>query len=230
MKIDQAAYDKLTSEQKRLWKKVGEEYELVGDTEIAAEMRRAKERETLRASAAEAQLEELRTKVTELEGNNGRKAGDIAAIERSWNDKLTAANTNATKKETALKAQLEKLMIDGAVNAMAAEIFVKPGRDSRLLRDRVYVEYEGETPVLKIKGADGKPSALTLDDLKKETVDNTEFADILIGSKASGSGGAGGTNSGGAGKKPSDYTEAERVALYRDNPTKFRELFPTPAT
>jgi len=56
MKITKEQFEALTAEQKKLWKAAGEEYELVGDTEIAAEMRRSKEREKARADAAETKI------------------------------------------------------------------------------------------------------------------------------------------------------------------------------
>jgi len=164
--------------------------------------------------------------LTALEGDNARKTGDIGTIEKSWQKKLEDQKTATDKTTIGLKKQLEAVMIDGALATVAAEIFTKPTRDVRLLKDRVYVDYDGETPVLRIRDKDGKPSALTLEDLKKETVDNPDFKDILLGSKASGSGGAGGNQGGGAAKQPKDYSEQERIELYRTNPTKFNELFP----
>lgn len=41
-----------------------------------------------------------------------------------------------------------------------------------------------------------------------------------------GSGGANGNNGGGASRKPEDYTEQERVQLFKTNPTLFHQLFP----
>lgn len=227
MKITVEQYNVLTAEQKKLWKKEGDEYALVGDTEIAAEARRAKEREKQRADEAETKLAELTTRLETLEGTDAKKRGDIQAIEKSWSDKLEAAKKTSEKSISTLKSQLEKVMIDNAINGIASEIFTNPKRDSRLLSDRVYVDYEGDAPVVRVKDTEGKPSALTLEDLKKETVDNKDYKDILIGSKASGSGGTGGGSGGGASKQPKDYSEAERIELYRTNPGKFRELFPS---
>jgi len=229
MKITKEQYDALTTEQKKLWKAAGDQYELVGDTEVAAEMRRARDREKSRADKAETDLAELTTRLSTLEGDSARKTGDIATIEKSWQTKLDAAKGASDKTIGGLKKQLEVVMIDGALATVAAEIFTKPTRDVRLLKDRVYVDYDGETPVLRVRDKDGKASALTLEDLKKETVDNPDFKDILVGSKATGSGGAGGNQGGGATKQPKDYSEQERVQLFHTDPTKFKELFPQSA-
>lgn len=226
MKITKEAYNALTTEQKKLWKISGDEYELVGDTEIAAEARRAKDREKARADTAEATLAEVQQRLTELEGSDASKRGDIKQIEKSWNDKLELEKKKNEKTVTTLKAQLEKVMIQNAIGGIASEIFTNPKRDSRLLSDRIYVDYEGDEPVVRVRDKEGKPSALSLEDLKKETVDNKDYSDILLGSKASGSGGVGGNNGGGASKQPKDYSEAERTQLFKTDPTKFRQLFP----
>jgi len=41
-----------------------------------------------------------------------------------------------------------------------------------------------------------------------------------------GAGGSNGNNGGGASRKPEDYTEQERVQLFKTNPTLFHQLFP----
>ena len=226
-KITKDEFEKLDEAQKFFYKADGDSYKLdIDDTDLAAEMRRARDREKQRADDAEREAADAKRRLDELEGSDARKRGDIQAIERSWQEKLDKQKADADKLVTGLKTQLEKVMVDSAVDAISHEIFAKPSRDSRLIRDRVYIDYDGETPVVRVRDKDGKASALSLDDLKKETLDNKDYADILVGSKATGSGGAGGNQGGGAAKQPSEYTEAERIALYRENPTEFRRLFP----
>ena len=48
---------------------------------------------------------------------------------------------------------------------------------------------------------------------------------LADGSGASGGGATGAGKGGGAVKKASEYTEAERVQLYKEDPAKFREIF-----
>lgn len=229
MKITKEQYDALSAEQKKLFKAEGDGYTMVGDTEIAAEARRARDREKTRADELATQLQEIKDQLEELQGNDARKNKDIGAIEKSWQDKLTALKTTSDKTTAQLKQQIEKLLIDSSVESIANEIFTKPKRDARLIRERLKVEYDGETPIVRILDKEGKASALTLADLKKETVDNPEFADILVGSKATGSGGTGGENGAGGPKQPKDYTEAERLHLYRTNRAEFDRLFPKSA-
>lgn len=228
VKISKDQYDALSDADKFLYVEDGDKgYKLdIDDSEVAEEMRRARDREKVRADDAERRVTDLETRLSSLEGDDARKRGDISAIERSWQEKLDKQKNDSDKLVTGLKTQLEKVMVDSAVDAISHEIFAKPSRDSRLIRDRVYIDYDGETPVVRVRDKDGKASALSLEDLKKETLDNADYADILVGSKATGSGGAGGNQGGGAAKQPSEYTEAERVKLYRDNPEEFRRIFP----
>jgi hypothetical protein len=229
-KIDKAAFDALSDAHKALYVVDGEGYKLnVEIDDDAPELRRAKEREKARADEAERKLAELNTRLEELEGGDARKRGDIATLEKSWKDKLDAATKKATDTITALRTKVEQLMTDNSVTSLASEIFTKPSRDVRLLKDRVKVEWDGDTPTLRVLDKDGKPSALSLDDLRKETVDNAEYKDILLGSRATGSGGTGGNNRGGAPKQPAEYSDAERIELYRTNRAEFERLFPTQA-
>jgi hypothetical protein len=227
IKITKEEFEKLPEAVKFEYKQDGDGYKLdVNDTEVAAEMRRAKDREKQRADEAEAELNKARERISQIEGDDARKRGDIATIEKSWAEKLEKAKKEGEEAVKKLKSHLETVMVDAAVNEIASEIFVKPSRDSRLIKDRVYIDYDGETPVIRVRDKDGKASALTLADLKKETLDNADFADILVGSKASGSGASGGKQGGGAAKQPSEFTEQERTDLFRNNRAEFDRLFP----
>lgn len=230
LKITKAEYEALDDAKKGLYTADGENYKLdVDDVEVAAEMRRGRDREKARADALDAEKKELEARISALEeaGEQAkRKSGDITEIEKGWQKKLDKAKADGDAAVMKLKKQLETVMIDGELAKIASEIFVKPGRDVRLLKDRVYVEFEGENAVLRVRDKEGKASALTLEDLKKETVDNADYKDILVGSKATGSGGSGGNNGGGAAKKPHELNDAERTELFRTNPTEFNRLFP----
>ena len=82
-----------------------------------------------------------------------------------------------------------------------------------VLNNRISTEFDGSNPVHRILDGSGKPSAMSVDDLKKEILANKELAPILKGSKASGTRGAqipaGGraTNPDNA-TKPFDWTKA----------------------
>lgn len=78
--------------------------------------------------------------------------------------------------------------------------------------------------IVRILDKDGKPSALNMDDLKKEVLGSKALAPLLSGSKASGGGANGGQGGGAAtrnNKKFSELTERERVEWHREDPEGF---------
>lgn len=99
-------------------------------------------------------------------------------------------------------------MVDNVATTIANELALQ-GSASVLLphvRARLAVDYVDGQPITRVLGADGKPSALTLDELKQELSANEAFAPIIAGSKASG-GGAGGSNGGRAAPSTSNRSK-----------------------
>jgi hypothetical protein len=160
-----------------------------------------------------------------------KKAGDIAALEKSWQGKLEA-------KEKELKDQYEGKIkkMESALSRLlrtnvANEIAMKIGLDgsesvlSKLLLDRIGYEEEGGDYKTVVLDKEGKRSALSIEELMKEVQADKAFAPLLKGSNASGGGAGGGSNkSGGAAKKFSEMSEKERLELYRSNPAEYRKL------
>lgn len=197
----------------------------VDDTEIAAEMRRARDRSKVEADEARAAAAEEKRKREELETAGARKAGDIDSIEKSWKQKLADAETKGQNETKALRSQLEKLLVQDVARAIATEISTSPSLILPHIKARLSADFSGDEPITRVLDEAGKPTALSVTELKQSFIDNKDFAAIIIGSKSSGSGATGSNGSGGP-KKPSEYTETERNDLFKKDPAKFRELFP----
>lgn len=145
-----------------------------------------------------------------------RKNGDTEALEKSWQEKFS-------KREQELMQQLEirdkKIIsstVDSVAAALASELSVPQSHKvvQRLIKERLAVEQRDGDFVTVVKDADGKPSAYTLDDLKKEFVSDPAFAPLIVGTKATG-GGANGSSSGGAAKKGNIAgSKQERIAEF----------------
>uniref|UniRef100_UPI0030DDBBBA hypothetical protein n=1 Tax=uncultured Salinibacterium sp. TaxID=459274 RepID=UPI0030DDBBBA len=77
---------------------------------------------------------------------------------------------------------------------------------------------------VRVLDASGKPSILTVDDLKTEFLGNESFASII--KAPAGSGGNAAQSRGGtpATKKLSEMSVAEQSTMERENPEQFREL------
>lgn len=94
---------------------------------------------------------------------------------------------------------VRNLTVTSAATSLASELAV-PGSSKALLphiEHRLAMDIRDGKPVVVVRDQDGKASAQTLDDLKKEIANDPAFAPLIVGSKASG-GGAGGAKSGSA--------------------------------
>jgi len=122
-----------------------------------------------------------------------RKSGDIDALEQSWKDKLTAETGSRDEKLSSYQKTISDMTAGSAARDMAAELAL-PGSAAVLLphiKSRLSVDMDGDSPLVRVLDKDGKPSAMSIDDLKKEIEADKAFAPLLLGSKASGSGDVG---------------------------------------
>lgn len=155
-----------------------------------------------------------------------RATGDLAAINADYEKKLQKSHDdykelvksrdnetkNAKRKELALK--------------IATEISTVPSVMERIVADRIHVDIVDGVAITRVLDADGKASAMSVDELKKEFVANKEYHPIIVASKASGggagSGGNGNQDAGsGAPTKLSEMTELERVAFLKRDKAGF---------
>jgi hypothetical protein len=226
MQLDKAAHDALDDAGKAHYKQVGETdvYKLdVEGLDDPAELRRARDREKARADESADALRKANEKLAETTNADARKAGDIATLEKSWKDKLDTTEAGYKNKLSASEKRLEKILIHDKASEIATEISTVPVAMARMLSDRLRVEFDGDEPIVRVLTEDGKPSALSLSELKAEMVANPKFAGMIVGSKATGSG-AGGQSGGGASKKLSEMNDADRTEMYRRDPAGFQRM------
>jgi len=176
------------------------------------------------AKAAKRKARELEELARQKEEENARKNGNIEALEKSWGDKLAARETELLNEKQLLEAQVYKLTVGSKATELAAKLAV-PGSDSVLLphiSNRLQVEtVDGEIKI-RVLDLQGKPSALSIEDLEKEFRANEAFKPLIRASNASGSG-ASGCQGGGATKKPSEMNQTERAAWQKDDPEGFAQ-------
>lgn len=176
------------------------------------------------AKAAKRKAKELEELARQKEEENARKNGNIEALEKSWGDKLAARETELLNEKQSLEAQVYKLTVGSKATELAAKLAV-PGSDSVLLphiSNRLQVEtVDGEIKI-RVLDLQGKPSALSIEDLEKEFRANEAFKPLIRASGASGSGASGGQG-GGATKKPSEMNQTERAAWQKDDPEGFAQ-------
>lgn len=151
---------------------------------------------------------------------------DVEGLENSWKTKVADAKTEGEQKATKYQTQLQKVLVKDRAFALAVKISTSPELLAPVIEARLAAdEQEGEM-VTRVKGADGKMSALTLDDLEKEIRANKSYAPILIGSKGTGGGANGNHNQsppgGPEGKKFKDLTDQERKDWFNRDPEGFK--------
>ncbi|WP_323866254.1 hypothetical protein [Xenorhabdus cabanillasii] len=217
----------LSDEQKAMYKAQGDQYQLhiegmpeIPDVsglqkkvdELLSEKKSEQEKRRQAEDAAKKAADE-----------QARKNGDIEALEKSWAEKLSSREKELLAKLDEKDGNLRTLLVDNVAQSLAAKL---AGDGAALIlphiKSRLIVE-EGKTRVID---AEGKPSALTIEDLEKEFRSNKLFAPVVIGSKATGTGGEGvrQTVARGGGKTWHDYTEAERIRLFDEEPEEFKRL------
>lgn len=119
-----------------------------------------------------------------------KKSGDIDALEKSWQEKLDKANADSQAANEKLQASLNGLLVDNVAQKLASEIGLQ-GSESILIphiKQRLAAEERDGQHRTVVRDLEGKASALTLEELKNEFINNPAFAPVIVGSKANGGG------------------------------------------
>ena len=225
---------KLDDAIKGLYQADGDNFKLIVDgLEDTGALKRAKDREaderrkaTERAEALQSELDELRAKEADEDKNKHRKNKDLEALERSWKEEADKRVKTESDRRELREKQLQELLVDSKADALAHELFTVPEIGKDYIRKFLRAELDGDVPTTRILDSAGQPTAKTLDDFKKEMLDNAALKGILVASNASGggAGNGGGSGAGGSTKKLADMSDAERIELYKTNPTVFNQL------
>ena len=174
--------------------------------------------------AQEAEAEKLRIEREALE-EAARQKGDWQALEDSYKEKLSAKELEFSTQAETLRKQVYKLTVGEQAIKLAAEIS-KPHAQaimSRFIEERLTLDENNNVRVLDLQG---KPSAMTIEDLKQEFKASAMFQDIVVINNSSGGGATGGGFGGGAAKKPNEYSVQEMKDLRDSNPELYNQLFP----
>jgi len=213
-------------------------FHLKVEADDSAALMRAKEHEKEKRKEAETKAKDLEARLKELENKSSadadaasRKAGDVAALEESWQKKMDAAVAEKQTQLDALNGVIKTQLVDNVAATMAGELSATPKLLIPFIKERLQVEINDGAPITRVLDTDKKPSALSLNDLKKEFFASEDYAAIITGSQATGGGAAGG-DKGGASKKVkwADYSTAELVTLKREKPAEYDKLKATRET
>jgi hypothetical protein len=195
-----------------------------GDSDVSGLKKKVDELLNEKKEAArKAKEAEEKAEAARLEA--AKKNGDIDALQKSWEDKVAKIAGEKTAEVEGYKGMINSLTVGATATSIAAELAV-PGSAEVLLphvKNRLAVEIRENKPVVVVLDEQGKPSALTPDELKEEFRNKSAFAPLIAGSRATGAGHQG-AGSGGAVKKFNEYTSGELTELLTKNPTLYTRL------
>lgn len=218
-KIDKAAFDALSDEQKAMYAEAGDGYQLAIEGLPDVTGLEAKVNELLGEKKTEAEKRRAAELAAQQAADEkSRAAGDVTALENSWRQKLTEVEQRYQGQIDGLSGSLNTLLVDNVATTLAAKL---AGEAAPVMlphiKTRLAVEMQDGKPVTRVLDATGKPSALTVDELGAEFAGNKAFAGVIIGSKASGTRGAGEPDkpAGGAGGLGGNSLEAEAANIIK---------------
>ena len=204
-KLTKAEYEKLSEHIKAEYIEDGDGFRLDidGDEDTGA-LKRAKDREAQLRRDAEAKLREAQEELDRINGDDARKKGDIATLEKSWQKKLDDTKAEYEGKVSKLTTHTTKTLVDNVATQIATKISNAPALLLPHVKSRLQADFEGDSPVTRVLDKDGKPSAMTVEELAAEFVANKDFSAIITASKASGGAGKPSNNNGGGAPNNSD--------------------------
>lgn len=172
------------------------------------ELVRAKKREADTATAKAAEAAKYKTERDEAqEALHKRLQGkvdktDHEALQASYEKKIKDGDDAWQAKLNGRDAIIREKFVENEARTLAASVALDTNAADLLaesVQRRLTVEITTEgKAVTRVLGPDGKPSAASLDDLKKEIVATPKYHTLLSGSKASGSGASGSQGASGA--------------------------------
>lgn len=190
--------DKKTADlEKRLEAFEAKNAELLG--ELKAERQKRREAEQAKDEAAE----EARIKAEEA----AEKAGDVEALRKQLEAKHAKDLAAVNKRADEAEGQLQRLVIDGGIDAALDAAGMAPAYKRMLRRD-----FAAENEIT-IRDGQAYVGDVTLSDAVKKWTEDESVSGLKAAGQGSGSGAPGGGKS--AGKSLADMGEAERLELAR---------------
>jgi hypothetical protein len=113
-------------------------------------------------------------------------------------------------------------MVKETAEKFANENFTIPELMVGPFSQRLSIEEIDGQSVVRVKDSEGKASALSLDELKREFLDKKEFSAIIKANAGSGGGASPGAGGGAPGKKISEMTAKEEAEFERANPEAYQ--------
>ena len=194
-----------------------EAFRFKGDlTQAQQKQQEALERLERLEKAEQARQAELEAKELEAKKQNGQHEEILEHFKAQAEKEKQELQQQLAELQNSVKAEKKAAIVSDLSSCGTPETKAVL---SRLINLDLDFSESGEIVVLQ----DGKATSLSLDEYKAKL---PELYPSLVG-EVHGKGGVakGGALGSGAAKKPEDYTEQERVELFKQDPQKFNQLF-----
>lgn len=207
-------------EQEPDWKAVAQE--LTGKmSEFESQFGKLKEEnEKLRKSKQEI-LDERKQAAEEAEQAKleaAKKDGRVEDIEKSWSQKLESTieelKGQYEPKLQSMQSKLHEMTVGATASEIASKVFINNKVGLPQILPRLSLEEGDDGFKVRVLDKDGKPSAMTTEDLMKELSSDPDLANIVVGSKASGAGSTGKSGGGGGEKLNRSKMTADQMNDY----------------
>jgi hypothetical protein len=144
-------------------------------------------------TAKAAEIEAARKKALE----EARTTGDFAAIEKDYQRQLKELKDGMAK---AAKDAEDRTKADAVSKHVEdiAKLFTSPALAKAFIASRLTAEIVDGEPIVRVLSKDGKASAASVEDLKKEYLTDADLKGSLVASKGSGGGSTRSTSGGGS--------------------------------
>jgi flagellar biosynthesis GTPase FlhF len=244
-KLKKVDFDKLDKALQELYKKVEgkdtHDFELDveddDDDEAPDALKKALKAERDAVAKAKADIKAMKDELSELKksktaeaDDEAKKKGDIEALEKSWKQKLADREKELGDLLSQRETSLREILVEGEAGKLAAALSKSPSLLLPHIKARLAAEFTDGKAVTRVLDKDGKPSAATIDDLRKEILANKDYAPILVGSNGSG-GGSGGPGAGGGSFNIKDYKNEDGSVNWgkvhqgsKDNPDLVKQV------
>lgn len=192
------------------------------------------EKQALANQLAEFQANEA-ARIAEAERKayeKAKKEGNVDELEKQFRQQIEDAKRRADETAAQFKERMAKLAMKEQ-KALAVQIAAKYAVDEHsqdLLTDLLIRQIQVDVESDQVVFLDANGSALSVDraGFEAELLSTPRYQRLLKADVTTvGGGKATGNNGGSASKKPEEYTEQERVQLFKTNPTLFYQLFPS---
>jgi hypothetical protein len=215
MKINKETYDALPASLKASFNvnpANPDEYD--NGEESATGLKTALQKEKEEAAGIKAKLATFEAeKAKEIEAarkkalEDARSTGDFAAIEKDYQRQLKEAKDALAAKEAEATERLKQDAVNKEIEGLA-KMFVSPALAKTFIKERLTAEIVEGQPIVRVLSKDGKASALSVEDLKKEFLTDGELKSSLIATKGAGGGSGAPTAGGGSGAVVDDKFDA----------------------